>query len=213
MNYDLERKLNKLIIEGNDEDILELLESTYQKDGLTPSDMILYGVTLMMPPFGDYSSSESVFLKALNSGARRDAAIWFAYLYTTLYPNDSSFVEALKEFCHCEISTYMIGLYSDSEGDREGALQWVRQSCSIKTFPKNLIYIITYDFKLERSEKTALFSRLNEQIQTKNFENEPLPKNKSELYDSYWDELILGKKMTSHVWEMTFNRIQSFLST
>lgn len=189
--------------------LLAILERAYEKSQLGPKEILLYGIVLMMPPYVDYESAEDVLIRSLQSSERRHAAIWHAYMYTTLSPTNSLFVATIEADPKCEVSAYMMARYHNIEGNYEGSLKWVRRSCDIAMFPHNLVFHLIHDPTLDPLARSRIVSQIEHRVLTKEAENGPPPKDVDALYRDYWEELILGVRMTSENWARISNRIGS----
>ncbi|PIE88948.1 MAG: hypothetical protein CR997_13895 [Acidobacteria bacterium] len=128
------------LIKNDDEQFIRCLETASEKEKLSEKGRVLMGITLMMPPFGDYYSALKMFLMSEKKQLiSLDAAIWHAYLYTTLYPENNSFDKILEENRDNEISSFMLAQYYDQCGKHNMAIEAVNASIQTGEFPNNLI--------------------------------------------------------------------------
>src|SRR6478736_5856634 len=102
-------KLDELIQNGSDKEIIDYLEMGYKKDLLSDLQKLLFGVLLFVTVHGDTAYAHEVFKESLKGSKSLEAAIWLAHLYTSLYPVDPCFVEILHNHNDNGLAQYMLG--------------------------------------------------------------------------------------------------------
>ncbi len=200
MISNLQQQLARALGDDDDTRLLDLLESASAQGMLNPKEELVRGIVSMMPPFGDYEAAREAFAGCLQSEKRREAAIWSAYLYVTLHPENPDFVPVLSAHENCAVCAHMLAEYHQFEDRFDDALSWIRKSIAIEAYPKNLLFLLFHEPGLELTAKARIFRRAESLILDSHTEDSPFPKDLSGLYQAYWDELILGRVMTSVVW-------------
>ncbi len=196
----LETQLNNAIQQQDDDQILALLEEADDTKKLKEEGQLLFGIVLMMPPFGAYDLSQKIFARLFPTNIGYKAAIWSGYIYT-LYPEDSSFNKILEDnYNEDSIACYIKANFSSFNKEVDEALHWIRKSIRKERFPNNLRFLLHHDTSLSQMTQKEVSLEIQNLIVNKKAEN-LFHKTVNELYSSYWNELILGKFMSSVVWK------------
>jgi len=194
-------RLNEAVTQKDDNSLVETLEQIYSLN-LDSKYSLVLGVVSMMPPFADYHRALEVFSSLFDKGFRKEASIWAGYLYSHVYPLDNSFAEILTSYPRCSISNYVLAVYFSFERNVEKAKEHIELSIENGLFPNNILFKLSHSPNLNNVEREKLTLYLKGLISDKHLEDSSNPRNIEELYSDYWDELILGKLMTSVVWEI-----------
>jgi hypothetical protein len=192
--------LDACIQTNDNEGAVRLLEAA-QKDGvLEPQGQLLLGVMLFMPPFGDYESSRDVLNDIKNRTHLCEAAVWLAYHFYTLYREDGSFAETLEGCCESAAACYSLARYNAHIGNESTALEWNRRSLELERFPDNLIFDLLHNLDHDAPQRAKIFSDVDSLVVNKAAEM-TRRLTAADCYQNCWDELILGRRMTSIVWQ------------
>ena len=155
---------------------------------------------LFLPPFGDYEGSREAFKSIEDPSLLGEAAIWLAYHYYTLFPEDEGFVQTLENHAGNAAACYSLARYNAHIGQEASAQEWNQRSIQLERFPNNLIFDLLHNPQDQGPEKAGIAKELEKLIVEKVAE-ETTPSTAADLYKNYWDELILGGRMTSVVWQ------------
>ncbi len=155
---------------------------------------------LFLPPFSDYEGSREAFKSIEDPSLRGEAAIWLAYHYYTLFPEDEDFVQILENHADKATACYSLARYNAHIGEEALAREWNLRSLQIERFPNNLLFDLLHNLDLNAERRAAIFEEVESLVLDKTAETARFS-TAAYLYQSCWDELVLGCRLTSVVWQ------------
>lgn len=193
-------QLDALIQANENEGAVELLEAARREGTLQPKGQLLLGVMLFLPPLGDYEGSREAFKSIEDPSLLGEAAIWLAYHYYTLYPEDDDFVQFLENQAHSATACYSLARYNAHIGEEALAREWNSKSLQIERFPNNLLFDLLHNLDLNAERRAAIFEEVESLVMDKTAETARIS-TAADLYQSCWDEFVLKCRLTSNVWQ------------
>lgn len=195
-------ELRKAISSRDGQEIVRVLEPRVIAGETTEAESLLCGIVLLMPPIADYAAAARIFAKVIKGSRRLEAAVWDAYRFAVLMPVGSqSFEEVLKENKNSAIAAHMRSMVAAANSDLSLALEESRLSRSLRVFPFNAIYGLKNDFDLVIDEKIDLWRSINDLVVSKSAELDAAPLTVEGVLQSYWENLIVGTRVTSYLWD------------
>lgn len=191
-------QIDAALSDDDDRALLWALERAHRSGELGLEEVLLEAVVLLQPPFADYARMHTILTDIWGTSAEEEAAIWDAYRYVTLQPEDSRFMQILARYDSAE-SLYMRAQFHAYDGDSKSAIKCNAASIDKAAFPNNLMSRLRIETGLPRDERTRLVDQINELVEIADSENIEV-RTGSELYGLYWKELILGTAMSTVVW-------------
>ena len=205
MTTNLDSALACALINHNDIEVSELLKKAHE--GLGGVYSLAYALIEMMPPFENYDTATDVLVQLYGGADERIAAIFAGYIFVNLQPFDNGFESILINYKDCPVANYILSLYFDYENDVARAKAYIDKSTKQSLFAKNTILKLSfYSSDITNEEKIKLRMKLAELVTIKNFEKFEGATDKNEIVSDYFDELIIGSKMTSANWENIANK-------
>jgi hypothetical protein len=190
-------KIPIYIKNSEDEKLVELMESNL--DSLTDKEKLFLAITLMFPPFVDEYCSLKYLNSLLDSKIAKEAAIWCNYLHSSL-PECTRFVEVLWQYKDDPqgVVQYSLAKYYRFTGDFQKSVQLLKTSLTSHRFPHN-IYMT---WEMDLATKQAVYEEMEPLVMCKTLEDEPEPVDMDTALKEYWDEMILGTRITSSTWKL-----------
>lgn len=193
--------LANLISEDDTEALVELFEEKIEQGNASDTEILLCGIMLLLPPFADYDAAKELFKSLFNSSKRVEAAIWDGYRHAILMPDDDKrFEKILKDHTDSAVVLHILSLNSIASDNYERAVEENRNSREIRLFPFNLIEYLKNGEGIDENINTNSYRLLNDLIIKKDLENDQFPTTLEGLLSYYWDNLIIGTRITSLLW-------------
>lgn len=192
-------RIDAAVAKDDDRGLLEALEKADQIGELGYDEILLEAVVLLLPPFADYTRTHTVLKDLWGTAAEEKAAIWDGYRYTTVQPDDSSFMQVLARYDSAEC-LYMRAQFYAYDGDTKSAIQCNDASIEKMAFPNNLKLKLRMQQGLPVKQRTQLIDSIAGLVEIFDSERTEVLTGK-DLYAIYWKELILGAAMSTVVWE------------
>ena len=201
MNFDYHLQLNEALIGGDSLLVEDILEKADSQGVLTQKDRILWGITAMFPPNADPYWSLEILEKAylLNKGLHE--AVWLCYLYLHMPVGEPHFQQTLEAWPEDSVALHMLAEILDNHDRVDEALTANERSLSLKLFPKNILFKLRNNPPTLQRDYDQLVETLDKEMLSKACECDPNPANSSQEYEAFWNELILGIRMTTSNWE------------
>lgn len=194
--------LQQAISSHNSPAIVEALEPRVYAGEATEAECLLCGISLLMPPFADYEAASKIFSKILNGERYLEAAIWDAYRFAVLLPTGSQAFDGVLEFNkESSVAAHMRGMVAAANSDFALALQENRRSRSLRIFPFNAIEGLRRDVDLDASAKINLWRLAGDLMVSRAAERDAAPSTVEGALQCHWDNLILGTRITSYLWD------------
>jgi len=186
----------------NTEAIVSILEPRILEGSASDAECLLCGVLLLLPPIADYDAATDVFSGLLAKPCSFEAAVWDAYRYSVLLPDgDSSFQRVLRANPDSAISLHMLSMVSRMRGDDSAALVDNRKSRMIRLFPFNLSEALKYDNDLDSESRMKYWRVFCDLLASRTAESDKCAHTVEGMLQQYWENLILGTRITSQLWE------------
>lgn len=181
--------------------VVSLLEPRVDRGEASELERMICGVLLLMPPFADYEAAKNIFFGLMNSSRKVEAAVWDAYRHAVLMPDDDCpFEDILIQQKDSSIAWHMLSLNTNSRGDSEKAAKENEISRGIKLFPFNVVEYLKNGRGASVYDRSKMWSVLCDLIVCKKAEDDDPPKSLEGMLESYWENLILGTRITSTLW-------------
>jgi hypothetical protein len=194
--------LRSALASADDEAILDELERRIAKGVATDAERLFRGVTLLMPPFVDEEAASNAFRELYRGPRAFEAAIWDAYRFATLLPDgDTTFEPLLTARSESAVAAHLLSDVANTRRERALAVALNRRSRAIRLFPFNIANALYWNSDLTPDDARELRGILGDLVVNKAVEREPLAVTVEGRLQEFWDNLILGTRITSVVWE------------
>ncbi|MFO0728156.1 MAG: hypothetical protein U1E65_30525 [Myxococcota bacterium] len=189
-----------LLLARDNATLVPLLEQRVKEGSATESEHLLCGALLLMPPFVDDEAARAVF-GGVQGPRRFEAAVWDAYRFAVLTPeHDEGFMDTLRAHRSSAVAAYMLSKVADMVGDLPRAREERHRSLRLRPIPFDVIQVLRRD-PLEPDQKLELWRTLQDLMLSVNVELEPPATTIEGSLQRLWDNLIVGTRVTSVLWE------------
>lgn len=186
---------------GDTEAVVSILEPRVLEGSASEAESMLCGVLLLLPPLADYEAAADIFSGLLTKPCGFEAAVWDAYRYSVLLPDgDASFERVLRAHPDSAISLHMLSLVSRMRGDYSAALVDNRKSRTVRLFPFNLSEALKNDDDLDVETQEKYWRVFCDLLVSRTAESDECAHTVEGMLQKYWDNLILGTRITSELW-------------
>ena len=181
-----------------------LLEKKRRDGNAREGDLNALGVMLMMPPFSDYSASCDVFVDAMSRFPNQTQTItWAGYLHVFYYPmipNCGLILESQAVIDASGVVDWILAHYYLNEGRKVEGARLIKKSIEKCVFPNNAQ--LAYRAGVVSGNACEILkAEAKKKITDAKYEDSPEAESIEGYLLDHWNELILGVKMTSVVWE------------
>lgn len=178
-----------------------LLKARVKRGDATCHEKMLYGVSLLMPPFADYEHAAQQFSDLKSGACRFEAAVWDAYRFSVLLPDgDRSFEVILRTYPESAVSAHMLSMLATADGNDCAALSNNRKSRLLRLFPSNIIEALRRDPDLSSEVKRQLWRTACDLIVSRCAESDDAVGTVVGALQRHWDNLITGVRLSSEMW-------------
>jgi hypothetical protein len=186
---------------GDNEAVVSILEPRVLEGSASETESMLCGVLLLLPPLADYEAAANIFSGLLSKPCGFEAAVWDAYRYSVLLPDgDTSFERVLRARPDSAVSLHMQSMVSRMRGDYSAALVDNRKSIMARLFPFNLSEALKNDNDLNVETQKKYWRVICDLLVSRTAESDECAHTVEGLLQQYWDNLILGTRITSELW-------------
>lgn len=193
---------------GDTKTVVSILEPRILDGSATEAESMLCGVLLMLPPIADYEVAANIFSGLFTKLCGFEAAVWDAYRYSVLLPTGGvQFEEVLRAHQGSAISLHMQSMVSRMRGDFSAALVENRGSRQIRLFPFNLSEALKNDNDLDVDTQKQYWQVFCDLLVSRSAESDEPVHTVEGMLQQYWDNLILGTRITSELWDEYQNTI------
>ncbi|TWB35399.1 hypothetical protein [Nitrospirillum viridazoti] len=197
-----DNEISSLIENESAEEVVSALEKKIGAGAASEDEKILCGIMLMMPPFADYEASAEIFGAMMKGRRAVDAAIWDAYRFSVLLPvGDEGFEPILQKRRDSAVAAHMRSTVAAARGQMDLSIAENRLSRSLRIFPFNAIDGINRDVNLSISQKKYLWIAACDLVISRSVEKDARPKTVVGAIQRYWDNLIIGNRLTNILWD------------
>ncbi|NKC13288.1 MAG: hypothetical protein GKR94_14160 [Gammaproteobacteria bacterium] len=187
---------------------MSILEPQVQRGVVSEAESLLCGVLLLLPPLADYEAASDIFSGLLTTPSSFEAAVWDAYRYSVLLPDgDVSFERILRSHSDSAVASHMLSMVARTRGDYSTALAENRRSRLVRLFPFNLSEALKSDSDLSAKARSRYWRVLSDLLVSRTAETDEGVYTVEGMLQQYWDNLILGTRITSELWNEYQNTI------
>ena len=181
---------------------VDLLEGQLARGVATERERLLLGVLSLLPPIADYDAAARIFLALEGTALGFEAAVWDAYRFATVLPSGSTWFSRPLRSCSTKgVATHMLSHVELALGNVEAAIAFNRESRAARSFPFNLVLALKIDPALDSDSRRSIWDTARELVVSRQAElDAPVGSTEASL-QRRWDNLILGTRLTSVVWE------------
>jgi hypothetical protein len=181
--------------------VVALLEPKVKDGSATEAETLFCGVSLLMAPFGDAEAAASIFFGLLKGNRRFEAAVWDAYRFAVLMPDgDRTFEMVLRSFPQSAVSAHMLSMVADMDGNISLALAENRRSRAMQPFPFNITKALYRDPTLDKDTRDDLWKSVGDLMVSRSAQNDEGVCTIENSLQRYWENLIVGTRVTATVW-------------
>ncbi len=193
--------LSRAIFSRDNVAVVNIIERRIIDDTATEGERLLCGVMLLMPPLADYEAASNIFSNMLNGPRRLEAAIWDAYRFAVLMPDEPrSFMPVLRSSPQSAVAAHMMSKVALMSDDAKLALNENRRSRSLRLFPFNIFEGLRIDSVIGANERDNLWRTACDLIFDKSAESDSRISTTEGALQKRWDNLIIGTRLTSQLW-------------
>ena len=194
-------ELDVYISKRDTEFAVPVLEKYYEKKLLEPSDRLLLGVLLLLPPFADHPKVRECLETNLGTEFEFESLVWLQYNWM-FWPKGETYDERLSEYQNHSVACYMFALKAEYNDCTSETIEWIKKGLQVSPFPNLLDLADSYaticpEFSGSKAKAKGL-------IKVRDLEKHSPPDNRQQVASYYWDHLILGTKVTTPIWESCF---------
>lgn len=194
-------ELSRALKNDDNESLVSILEPRVLAGEASEAEALLCGVLLLLPPFADYEAASDVFIRMLGSERAVEAAIWDAYRFAVLMPDDScKFESILISMKNSAVAAHMLSMVYSARGELSKAILQSRRSIALRPFPFGVVNWLRLDASASDEERRLGWATAIDLVISRSAESDQPVTTVEGALQRRWDNLILGTRLTTALW-------------